>query len=477
MRIDTGSQNIRIANNILWVDSGHDLFVDAGSQTGLTSDRNLFHQGTAAGAFVGHWGGTDVDSLADWQSTSGLDVDSYEGDPLFIDRDGADNIFGFDSTNGVDGGRDDNFVLQKDSPAIDRGFSWNVSQLDVQGSVRHDDPGTANEGSPRFTQTVATTNVFAPPVGIAKDWRGSQNRYTYTLPFAFPFYGESHTTAYVSTEGFLQFASSNAFDSSNTTAELLAFKRIAPLWDNLSTSETGNDIYIDESVADQVTIRWDATNTNDSTAANFAVVLFATGEIEFHYGDGNTGLSPTIGISAGNGVDYELTPYDGAAVLTNATPIRFDFELGFVDIGAYEFRGDSNDNLAPTVTGTGPSDVQAGTIIESTDSIRIDFSEEINQIDALAPAAYELRHSGANGIFGDGDDSVITLLPRFVFGDTSVSLNFVDGVLPAGNYRLTLYSDTAASQHDTAGIRLDGDDDGVAGGNYVRFFGRRDADR
>jgi hypothetical protein len=311
--------------------------------------------------------------------------------------------------------------------------------------------------------------------GVAQNWRSSSNHYTYTLPFAFPFYGESYTTAYVSTEGFLQFGTTtSANDSSNTASEFLAFKRIAPMWDNLSTNSAGKDIYVDESVADQVTIRWDATNeVGSQSAVNFAVVLFATGEIEFHYGDGNTGLSPTIGLSAGNGADISLAPYDGAAVLTNASPIRFNLSPGFVDIGAYEFRGQSDDSISATVIGGGEDEtanVHNGGILLPFDRIGVTFSEEMNNIDAASLAGYELRSTGVNGVFDDGDDQVILLTPEFDLGDASVTLIVADGIVPVGHYRLTIFNEAGRSQHDTAGLQLDGNSNGDPGGNYVRLF-------
>ena len=96
-------------------------------------------------------------------------------------------------------------------------------------------------------------------------------------------------------------------------------RSIAPLWASLETNQTGDDIYVNTSVADQVTFRWAATNTADGSPANFAVTLFSNGSIQFYYGAGNTDLSPTVGISAGNGITYQLlSGYSGQATLTNA---------------------------------------------------------------------------------------------------------------------------------------------------------------
>jgi hypothetical protein len=115
-------------------------------------------------------------------------------------------------------------------------------------------------------------------------------------------------------------------DFSNSTEELIYNVRIAPLWDDLRTDiNVGDDIYIDQSIAGQVTIRWKGVIYGTSQPVNFDVVLFADGRIRFDYGNGNKYLTPTIGISAGNGTDYTLvSAYDGAGSLTNVNSVLFD---------------------------------------------------------------------------------------------------------------------------------------------------------
>ena len=44
------------------------------------------------------------------------------------------------------------------------------------------------------------------------------------------------------------------------------------------------------------------------------------------------------------------------------------------------------------------------------------------------------------------------------------------GTLPPGSYRFTIFSNGTDTIHDLSGNALDGDGDGVAGGNYVRTF-------
>ena len=467
VRIETSSANVLLRNNILWIDSGYDIYVAPDSLSGFDSDYNLFHQGVDPNAFVGYWGSLDADVLADWQGTTGQDGTSLEGDPLFIDIDGADNIFGYDASgDGFDGGRDDNFILRKDSPAIDRAYSWWAPRTDLQGSPRRDDLGTTNQGSPEYFATTIANSVYDPLVpGTAQNWHGDNARWTYNLPFTFPFYGTDYGSVEVTSNGLLQFATTtNATDAANSTSKLYSMIRIAPLWDDSRTDNAGDDIFIDTSQTDRVTIRWDATNKADQSDVNVAVTLVDTGEIQFHYGEGNGNPTPTVGISSGQGRGYQLHTYDGATDLANATSIAFTLGDGVVDVGAYEFLGDSGDVDPPVVVGTLPNPIHLqGTSTGNITSIELQFSEEVNNIDANAPAAYDLRNSGSNGVFGDGDDEVFTVVPSYIPGDTAATLDIVEGILPLGDYRLTLFSRTSRSVHDTAGLRLDGDANGSEG--------------
>jgi parallel beta-helix repeat protein len=148
VRMQASTRNVKFHNNIVWVDSGYDIYVDSSSQTGLASDRNLLHQSADPNAYVGFWGGANRDTLADWQAATGQDADSVAADPLFVDRNGSDNVLGYRTRDGFDGGRDDNFHLLGGSPAIDRGDGTFGPTLDRDGYPRVDDPGTVNAGIP-----------------------------------------------------------------------------------------------------------------------------------------------------------------------------------------------------------------------------------------------------------------------------------------------------------------------------------------
>ncbi len=485
--VQGGSSNVLLRNNILWVEAGYDLNVNADSETGFNSDYNLVYIGSLAGngtdpnAHVGLWGGggsnTVANSLSAWQGASSGDLDSRFGNPNFVNPAGADNVLGY-STQGVgyNGGLDDNFQLSGDSPAIDAGDSWDAPPTDILGNSRVADPGSPNygQGAPNYVASTTSQSVFSgTPGGVAQGWQGIDTYWTLNLPFAFSFYGVSYNSVKVSSSGFLQFAGNDyAGDTANSDAKLLADARIAPLWADLSTNGPGNDIFIDTSIANQVTIRWDATDQADGSQVNVAVTLFSDGSVRFDYGAGNTNLTPTVGISSGNGQgysSYSLSSYDGHANLTNATSLLYSLQPGIVDIGAYEFQGSSLDTTPPTVTSATPTFINTGTISNTTTSqINLSFSKPLDSIDANAPATYELiQDTNHDGVFGDPGDTTFAVTPTYIPGATTATLAIAGGNLPDGTYQLEV---VGSSLHDVSGNELDGSGTGVPGSDYVRTF-------
>jgi hypothetical protein len=471
VKLEQGAKNVSLSNNILWVQAGYGINVARDSQAGFASDYNMFYKTADPNAHIGFWDGSSQDTLAAWQTGTTKDAQSLLGDPLFVDPDGADNVLGYRAAEGgYDGGPDDNFQLSRGSPGIDRAQAWKAPATDALGLSRLDDPGTPNLGSPDYAARDLGASMFAQ-TGTAKYWRGDGSYWNLTLPFAFPFYGQNYTQFYVSSRGFLDTGYAHADDGTNTTAELAENVRIAPLWDELRTNSTGDEIYVDTSVADQATIRWNATLKTNGADANFAVTLFKDGRLRFDYGPGNTGLSPTAGISFGNQGNYLLANYTGRAELANVNSLEIALTSGvsYTDLGAYEFRGSSLDNTPPAVTNTSPAAIHDSSSTNAlVHQIELSFNEEINPIDANARANYELRNDGGNGVFDDANDTLFVMVPDYLPGTTRVTLNLASGPLLPGNYRLMVSGDL--SIHDLAGLRLDGDQNGLEGGNYVRAF-------
>jgi hypothetical protein len=58
----------------------------------------------------------------------------------------------------------------------------------------------------------------------------------------------------------------------------------------------------------------------------------------------------------------------------------------------------------------------------------------LTAVSANAAASYDLRRSGADGVFGNGDDAVVPLVPAYASGKT-VSFVVTDNPLQPGTYR------------------------------------------
>ncbi len=472
--VQSGAGNTRLVNNIIQVNAGYGINLATATSL-VQSDYNLFWTPQAGGR-VGLVGGAQQATLEAWRTATSKDVNSKYGDPRFLDIDGADNILG-ERELVAGNGFDDNFGLRANSAAIDAGNMYYAPSTDIDGLARRDDPSTANtgDGLPLYVATAQTPGSF-PLAGTRLNFRTGDSATTYTLPFAFTFYGQSYTTAYINTNGFIQFGSSSGAyggNSANSLQGLVEHVRIAPLWDDLSSyspSDATRDLYADASVAGQVTIRWAAVIEGTTNPVNFSVTLFDDGRFRFDYGPSATGLTPTVGVSAGNGQTYVLASYDGQGDLSSVAPLEWMPTPGltYYDIGAYEFLGDSNDTTGPTVTAISQLPPEGGTTAAAFSSLQIDFSEPLDRISARSPANYELLYAGADDAFGTVDDSRIAINPGYSFPETNLTLQLTAGVLQEGNYRLRLSGTLGI--FDTAGNLLDGDANGVPGGDYVRTF-------
>ncbi|MCB9849386.1 MAG: carboxypeptidase regulatory-like domain-containing protein [Phycisphaerales bacterium] len=191
---------------------------------------------------------------------------------------------------------------------------------------------TANGGQPPYTWEALTDNAYSEDVqvgsafaetGIAKGWHDDDAYWDYPIAFAFPFYGANYTTLRIHSNGFINFGAISGSEWQNSSSLLLSNRRIAPLWDDLRTDVSGTDIYVDDSQSDRVTVRWDAVTYTGQHPVAVSATLFDTGEIQFDYGPGNTSLTPTIGISNGDGIDYTYSTYNNASTLANAASVVF----------------------------------------------------------------------------------------------------------------------------------------------------------
>jgi len=189
---------------------------------------------------------------------------------------------------------------------------------------------------PAKANSATYTRIYLPNEwisdGVAMDWHGDDDSWSYVLPFEFPFYGNNYGTIYISSNGLITFISP---DSSwgNSISDLAGKLAIAPAWDDWRTDQrVGDDIYIWQPDLDHVIIRWQVVAYYDTSIfANFEAILGSDGVIKFNYGQNNGAISATVGISNGAGEilaeDVTDLNYINTILFTPFRPPEHDLEV------------------------------------------------------------------------------------------------------------------------------------------------------
>ena len=297
----------------------------------------------------------------------------------------------------------------------------------------------ATGGTPPYSWWMAPeeslSSHISPSGGTAQGWHGDETSWTYTLPFAFPYMGKSYTSVYVCANGCLDFANSTA-DYVNSDAKLRSNVRIAPFWYDLITNgynQTGEDIYIRRPDADTVVFRWVAEVWNDGDPVNFDVLLRRNGGIEFHYGSGNTGLSPTIGLGSGDpsGI-YRLSTLDGSGSLANAQTVVYQvpIESGLsLDAATGQISGTPTAGGSPTITFVCRSSIGE----QATKDLTLQILTPPRSLDVASTPfdgvviSSTTGHNGTTGYHLDVNDSTTVTLTAPSFKSVeSVNYHFVN---------------------------------------------------
>lgn len=187
-----------------------------------------------------------------------------------------------------------------------------------------------------------------------------------TLPFSFPFFGKSETTAYVGTNGYITFGSGDSTYLENVPA-FNRRRRIAAFFDDLIG---GGGVYINDRLPDRYIVTYDRTRHYLYGGSNtLQIQLFRDGRIVFAF-KGITALrsGSITGITPGPGspfmqVNYSTTPAievpaDNAVYEYFTATSPFDLDNGFVVFapvagGGYNVRTVLPTPLAPATTLSG----------------------------------------------------------------------------------------------------------------------------
>lgn len=97
----------------------------------------------------------------------------------------------------------------------------------------------------------------------------------------------------------------------------------------------------------------------------------------------------------------------------------------------------------------------------------VKFDQVMDPASINAAGVFELRSAGADGIFGNADDTVYTLdTDTYMIGTNQLDFDIAEGPLNYGHYRFTI----AATAQNPFMDALDGDGNGTGGDAYVQEF-------
>ena len=290
-----------------------------------------------------------------------------------------------------------------------------------------------------------------------------------TLPFGFSFYGETKTTALVSTNGYLTFGGDGT-DFSNdpipNTTDPNDF--IAPFWDDLevnATAHPGSGAWAQDMGDGRFIVQWRNTRLGDPAGSaptlSFQAVLFSSGEIRFQYQQvsSTTLNSATIGTenadaSAGLQVAFnqayveaglavlitnvpqfvsDVTPDSGTIPAGGSVTLSIDFEAQPVG-GTYEailtVETDANDLGIPLVY------VVTGTPVIGLSAADLDLGDITQGFPSTATLT----------IFNTGDD--VLTVTDITSSDDAFSTSFDDDLVIAAGDSATV---TVTFDPDTPG--------------------------
>ncbi|CAM3539708.1 carboxypeptidase regulatory-like domain-containing protein [Isoptericola cucumis] len=160
------------------------------------------------------------------------------------------------------------------------------------------------------------------------------------LPFAFPFYGESYDSAFVSTNGFLNFLGSvTSYSNGAIPGASAPNAGVYAFWDDLRVDEEAA-VYTGATTVDGTdafVVEWrNVRKVNPTTdRLTFSATLLADGRVVLGYGDLTdtptaTGSSATVGIEDASGAVASQFSYNDAA-LTDGLSVTYDLaDMGVV---------------------------------------------------------------------------------------------------------------------------------------------------
>lgn len=265
--------------------------------------------------------------------------------------------------------------------------------------------GLALRFAPVGASGFAVTQVAAPlfaeagtPLGL-----GDDDDEPVALPFAFPFYGATYRTVFVSSDGNVTFGTADGATGSRDLARLVEGPpRIAPLLADLDPSAAGSIAW--STAGDRFSVTWTAVPQFDESDRNtFQLSLYADGRVEMAYGAEVSAAidQGAVGIAPGGGaVGFTPVDFRGAAGQQGTSlgqSLRGSDAIDLVAV-ARKFYADHPDDFDQLVVFTNRRLVETGTFAYEQ-TVR-------NDVEGLGARVFDLSASyGSAGRLG----SVITM--------------------------------------------------------------------
>jgi hypothetical protein len=223
---------------------------------------------------------------------------------------------------------------------------------------------------------------------------------------------------------------------------------IAGLWDDLRTdTRAGDDIYVVTPDANRIIFRWQSVTFDDNPAlqfpVNFEIELRSNGTILTRYGDGNTHVTPVVGISGGEPEAYVISSHTAEQAetnLTNAQEVTFlPRAVGItssVQFSVTQFDVNESDGAATiTVTRSGDTTTQSSVDYMTTDGAATQKGDYTFGAGTLNFAAEETSKSFpvliVDDAFQEGPETFSVLLSNSV--NTTLGAQSVAAVAIADN--------------------------------------------
>jgi len=227
----------------------------------------------------------------------------------------------------------------------------NLPQTDsvtISGPTTHDFALPSRHDNFGYSCRLETPDYIegTTPLGLS----GDDNSTSVNLPFAFSLYGQSYNSAFVCTNGYINFQANNCiFSNSSIPSAGAPNAAIYPFWDDLFLDGSSSTWTETLSNPDRFVIEWRNASFFPCCGdrLDFEVILYANGDILTEYRNVDNaheqGSSATLGIENQDGTDAFQYSFNAPALNLGQTAIRYFLPpSGFVQGNVT----DANDHLA-----------------------------------------------------------------------------------------------------------------------------------